>query len=559
MITLTELADRYWTTYAEYSPSTATARGVHDFDDQLRQFDDDWLETMAGRFRSLASQAAEVDQSTLTADERVSLALLAHETSTWARDIELRWGMAPVDPFIGPHIILMSGARISTVATMEQANTLLGRYSKVGAHLEDALRFHRSLANEGKTPANASLGRVLSQLDGYLASSLDSDPFLGLKLPEEGEPAETWKQKATDLVTSVIRPAMQAYRDGLVQHIGPLARPDDKCGLVWMEGGEELYEHLIYKYTQLDKTAGEIHDIGLEWATEINASEWVEIGSRAFGVETIEEVFEALHSASDAHFTSEEEMLEHARAAIARAWGAVPEWFGALPRTMCDVVPVPTEVAPAMPPAYYSQPPIDGSRDGQYFLNTYKPEERDRFEYESIHFHEAVPGHHFDRSLASESPGIPTFRRYSLVFAYTEGWGLYSERLADEMGLYASDIDRLGMVSADAWRAGRLVVDTGMHAMGWSRQEAIDFLHKWTPIGSLTIEQEVDRYIGMAGQALAYKLGQLEIFRLRREAEERLGDTFDVKGFHDTLLTHGAMPLPLLDGAVQAWIEEQTR
>jgi uncharacterized protein (DUF885 family) len=200
------------------------------------------------------------------------------------------------------------------------------------------------------------------------------------------------------------------------------------------------------------------------------------------------------------------------------------------------------------------QPPVDGSRPGRYFLNTYKPEERDRFEYESIHFHEGIPGHHFDRSLASELEGIPTFRRYAQVFAHTEGWGLYSERLADEMGLYSSEVDRLGMVSADAWRAGRLVTDTGIHALGWSRQQAVEFLQRWTPIGLLTIEQEVDRYIGMPGQALAYKMGQLEILRLRRKAEETLGDRFDIKGFHDTMLINGAMPLPMLSDAVSAWI-----
>jgi uncharacterized protein (DUF885 family) len=198
-------------------------------------------------------------------------------------------------------------------------------------------------------------------------------------------------------------------------------------------------------------------------------------------------------------------------------------------------------------------PPLDGSRPGTYFINTYKPEERDLFEYESIHFHEGIPGHHFDRSLAAELEGLPPFRRYAMVYAHTEGWGLYSERLADEMGLYSSDIDRLGMISADAWRAGRLVTDTGIHAMGWSRQQAIDFLQKWTPIGLLTIEQEVDRYIGMSGQALSYKMGQLEIMRLRQESEKNLGDRFDIKGFHDTMLIHGAMPLPLLGQVVQEW------
>jgi len=264
-------------------------------------------------------------------------------------------------------------------------------------------------------------------------------------------------------------------------------------------------------------------------------------------------VFERLHSDPSLRFSSEEQMLEHARAAIDRAWNAVDDWFGARPDTPCTVVPVPADQAPALPPAYYMQPPIDGSRPGTYFLNTYKPEERALFEYESIHFHEAIPGHHFDRSLAAELEGIPTFRRYAQVYAHTEGWGLYSERLADEMGLYSAATDRLGMISADAWRAGRLVVDTGMHALGWRRQQAIEFLQKWTPIGLLTIEQEVDRYIGMPGQALSYKMGQLEIMRLRREAEEKLGHRFDIKGFHDTMLVNGAMPLPMLSDAVEEW------
>jgi len=271
-------------------------------------------------------------------------------------------------------------------------------------------------------------------------------------------------------------------------------------------------------------------------------------------LDTKEAIFERLHSDPAMRFTSETEMLEHARATLDRAWAAVDDWFGARPDTPCNVVPVPAAIASAMPPAYYMQPPVDGSRPGTYFLNTYKPEERDRFEAESTHFHEAIPGHHFDRSLATELEGIPDFRRYAQVFAHTEGWGLYSERLADEMGLYSSDVDRLGMLAADAWRAGRLVVDTGMHALGWSRQQAIDWLREWTPIGLLTIEQEVDRYIGMAGQAVSYKMGQVEIMRLRADSEARLGDAFDIKAFHDLCLTSGAMTLPLLGEAAEEWV-----
>lgn len=551
-MTLESLAERYWKTYSEYNPTVATVRGEHDFDDRLRRFDDDWLGEMADRFRSLALEAARIDTSALTTQQRISAHLLAHECGVWATEIEQRLLVAPIDPYLGPHTRLLSDTRLNTVTSMEQAEALLGRYARVGEYLRDALLFHRESADRGLAPAAASVERVISQLNGYLSSTLSDDPFLQLRLPNG--PDSGWHERAESAVREVIRPAIEEYRTGLETHVAPIARPQDRAGLAWVSGGDEIYAAMIHKYIQLERSAQEIHRIGLQWATEINAAEWVEIGSAALGASTIENVFSRLHDDPDLRFVSEEEMLQHARSALERAWGAVDGWFGAKPDTPCDVVPVPAATAPAMPPAYYSQPPVDRSRPGTYFLNTYRPTERDKFEYESIHFHEAIPGHHFDRSLAAELDGIPTFRRYAQVFAHTEGWGLYAERLADEMGLYSSDVDRLGMISADAWRAGRLVVDTGLHALGWSRLRAIEFLERWTPIGRLTVEQEVDRYIGMPGQALSYKMGQLEIHRLRAQSEAALGTSFDIKGFHDTMLTNGAMPLPMLAETVDEWI-----
>ncbi len=549
---LEPLAQKFWDTYSGYSPTVATVRGEHGFDDHLRQFDDEWLDDMKARFRSIESEASNVDTSALTTQNRISFDLLAHESGVWATQIEQRFFVSAIDPYLGPHMSLLSDTRQNTVSSMSQAESLLGRYSLIPGYLVGALKAHRKNADRGMTPATASMERVFSQLDGYLSSGLDDDPFLVLELPD-GLGDDTWKDRAADLVRESIRPAFEEYRAGLVEHIAPVSRPDDKCGLVWMTNGEEIYSSLIHEYTQLSETPQRIHDIGQHWATQVNAAEWAEIGQKAFGIGTMDEVFGRLHNDPTLRFNSEEEMLEHARSAIERAWNEVDDWFGARPETPCTVVPVPPATAPAMPPAYYMQPPIDGSRPGTYFLNTYKPEQRDKFEYESIHFHEAIPGHHFDRSLASEMEGIPLPRRYARVYAHTEGWGLYSERLADEMGLYSSEIDRLGMVSADAWRGARLVVDTGIHALGWSRQQAIEYLQRWTPIGLLTIEQEVDRYIGMAGQALSYKMGQLEIMRLRREAEETMGSRFDIKGFHDTMLVNGAMPLPMLSDAVEEW------
>ncbi len=548
---LNEICDRFWTLIAEYAPTVATTRGEHGFDDRLRNFDTDYLDGLGSKFRSIESSAKALDSAASETQDRITSGLLAHEANVWATEIEDRFLVAAVDPYLGAHTRILSDTQQNTVQTQEQANALLDRYRGVGRYLKGALDLSRANAEVGMTPARASLTRVLSQLDGYLASGYDDDPFLKLRVPGPESATTSWREVARDLVTTVIRPAIAEYRSGLAEYLGPVARPDEKAGLVWMTNGERIYSSLIDKYTQTGKTAQEIHDIGQEWGTSLLVSEWVDIGQTAFGLDTVEAVFDRLHNDPAMRFESEKEMLEHARETVARAWDAVDAWFNVRPDTPCTVVPVPAAFAAAMPPAYYMQPPTDGSRPGTYFLNTHKPNERDRFEYQSTHFHEAIPGHHFDRSIASSLKGIPDFRRYAQVYAHTEGWGLYSERLADEMGLYSTDVDRLGMLTADAWRAGRLVVDTGMHALGWSRQAAIDWLSKWTPIGLLTIEQEVDRYIGMPGQALSYKMGQLEIMTLRSEAQAKLGDAFDIKAFHDVMLTNGAMTLPLLRQRVE--------
>jgi uncharacterized protein (DUF885 family) len=547
------LSERFWTAFSEYMPTVATVRGEHRFDDRLPVYTDEWLERVSATFRDIGAGAAAIDPGGLETQDRITRDLLIHETGVWADEIADRFMVAAVDPYLGPHNRLLTDTQENTVTSADQAEALLTRYSLVGDFLESSLSLIRENRAAGMTPPQASVERVLSQLEGYLASPADTDPFLQLSLPE-GVDRGRWLERAAGLVETVIKPAMDAFRQGLIEHVMSVARPNDRPGLAWMSNGEPIYRHMIHKYTQLDRSPEETHEIGLYWATEVLPAEWAEMGRRAVGIEDMQTLFRHLHDDPSFRFTSEEEMLEHARATIARAWDAVDDWFGARPQTPCQVVAVPASIAPAMPPAYYMQPPPDGSREGTYFLNTYKPEERGRFQFEATHFHEAIPGHHFDRSLASELDGIPMFRRFSQVYAHTEGWGLYAERLADEMGLYSSDVDRLGMLSADAWRSGRLVVDTGLHALGWSRDQAIDWLLEWTPIGRLTIEQEVDRYIGMPGQALSYKMGQLEIMRLRGEAEERLGADFDIKRFHDSLLISGAMTLPLLAEVVPDWL-----
>jgi uncharacterized protein (DUF885 family) len=324
--------------------------------------------------------------------------------------------------------------------------------------------------------------------------------------------------------------------------------------MLHLPDGARRYEMLIGVFTSLDLGADEIHRIGVEEATGSLREEFAEIGEDAFGIADAAKVIDRLRSDPALRYSTEGEMLEHARLIIERAWRAVPPWFGVMPKASCEVVPVPTGLAPSMPSAYYGVGAPDGSRPGRYYLNTHQPETRTRFDAEAVAHHEAIPGHHFDRTLASELTDIPRFRRYAADIAHAEGWGLYAERLADEIGLYSSPVDRLGMVSSDAWRAIRLVVDTGIHHLGWTRGQAIDFFTEHAPVTPETIAGEIDRYIAMPGQALAYKMGQREIFRLREKARAEMGDRFTYPGFHDVVLTNGSVPLAVLGRLVDDWI-----
>jgi uncharacterized protein (DUF885 family) len=229
------------------------------------------------------------------------------------------------------------------------------------------------------------------------------------------------------------------------------------------------------------------------------------------------------------------------------------DWFGILPQAPCEVVRMEPHQEKHSTIAFYRRPAADGSRPGQYYINTYAPETRPRYEAEALAYHESIPGHHLQIAIGQELTRLPAFRRHAWVTVFGEGWGLYVERLADEMGLYSGDLDRIGMLSYDAWRACRLVVDTGIHALGWSRQQAIDYMLANTALAENNIVNEVDRYITTPGQALAYKIGQREILRLRREAEKRLGPRFDIKSFHDAVLGEGTVDLATLRAMVEEW------
>lgn len=281
------------------------------------------------------------------------------------------------------------------------------------------------------------------------------------------------------------------------------------------------------------------------------------MGSRVLGTGDVQEIFRRLREDPELRWSSASELLDSARTAISKAESEAPRWFGRIPAQPWVVQEVPASAGPGGPVAYYMQPAADGSRPGTYFANTHNVTERVKYPSESIAFHEVIPGHHFQLSIAQELAELPLLRRIGGITAYIEGWGLYSERLAEEMGLYSNDLALLGMLANDSLRAGRLVVDTGLHAKGWSRQQAVDYLAANTPTALVEIESEVDRYIAAPGQALAYMVGRLEIKRIREAAEHRLGDAFDLRAFHDRVLGSGSVPLGVLDEVIDDWCSSQ--
>jgi uncharacterized protein (DUF885 family) len=288
---------------------------------------------------------------------------------------------------------------------------------------------------------------------------------------------------------------------------------------------------------------------------EIRA-EMREIAQNMLGSDDVDEALRRMRSDRAYQFSSREEMLDVAEGAVARAEAAIPQWFGIVPGATVRVEPVPSFSEPSAPGGFYNPPAEDGSRPGVYYINLYEADTKPRAGLEATAFHETYPGHHLQGAIALEREGLHPLQRYMYLSGFGEGWGLYSERLADEMGLYSGDVDRLGLLSNEALRAARLVVDAGMHALGWTRQQAIDYMLENTAESESSVTAEVDRYIAVPGQATSYMLGNLEIRRLREQARAALGDRFDIRAFHDRILEDGAVPLVMLREKIERWIEQ---
>jgi uncharacterized protein (DUF885 family) len=551
---LDRLATEYWDYALSTFPTEALLMGDHRFDDQMerasRQHED---EQIAG-FDGFAAAAEAVSHTELTPDEQITRGVLIEEASGRANELRSRAAEFDVSPSWGLHILLPQITGQIPLTEPEHADAIVAKWGKVGETFDDLIHRLRQGMAKDRTPPRTSVEKVIAQIDHYLAGDIAADPYVNVPPPPGFTDDQTaaWREQLAQKVTDIVRPAYERYRHELADEVLPKSRPEERTGIRWLPDGEEVYARAIRRHTSLDMAPLDIHNIGLEEISRLEG-EYRAMSREVLGTSNVEHIYDQLRNDPALRFETSEQVLAGAQTAMDRARAAIPDWFGRLPQADCVMMEVPEAGAQDAPIAYYLPPATDGSRPGTYFINTTEPTTRTRYESEALAFHESIPGHHLQLAIAQELEDIPEFRKHALVTVYVEGWGLYTERLADEMGLYSGPLERMGMLSFDSWRASRLVVDTGIHALGWSKQDAIDFMVANTPQALNNIENEVERYIGMPGQALAYMIGRREIMKLRQDAQRSMGAGFDIKGFHDTVLSSGPVPLGILRELVEEW------
>lgn len=435
---------------------------------------------------------------------------------------------------------------------------LLARYRAIPGAIDAEIAAYRQGLSEGRVVTRTTARAVETQAEDQLAAPTVGWSLLDLEGPalRAADPAvtEAFRREARGIVEREIAPAYARWRDFVRDEVLPAARSDDHPGVGSLPDGARCYRGAIAQHVTAPLDPAALHQAGLDHLVAIH-DRMRTVGARAFGTDDLAEILLRLRTDPSLRYPDAAAITVAAEASLARAQAESPRWFGRLPRTPCVVHEIPATEAPYATIAYYMPPHPDGSRPGAYYVNTSSAATRPAYEAAVLAFHESVPGHHLQIALAQEEPLQPAFRRDVGANVFVEGWGLYAETLAEEAGLYTTDLDTLGRLSFAAWRASRLVVDTGLHDQGWSRAQAEAFLRDNTALADENVRNEVDRYIGWPGQALSYKVGEQAILALRAEAQRDLGAQFTLPAFHDALLRGGPVPLPMMEARVRAWIQ----
>ena len=544
-----DLADRFWEGVLQRDPMSATILGDDRYDDRWPDLGASGRADEAAFLRATMAEAREIPSDGLAPEQVITRDLLVLVAENRLEAQAQKQYQLGIDHMSGPQIWPAEIAQYQAGDTPERLEQLLARHAAYPELIEQYISTLAEGVADGRTSAAVPVRRAIDQIERFLAMAPADHPAATM-----ARVADDDRSAVAESVGRHVYAGLQRLRGYLVDDYEPNARPEP--GLSTTPGGDAAYRLAIRSQTSIDASAEDVHAFGMADLEAIEA-EKDEIAHR-LGLPDRHALRRALADDPANHTDEPSAIVDLAQAQTDRAYAEAPKYFGRLPSANCYVKAVEAYREKDSPPAFYMPPSLDGSRQGQYYINTYQPADRQLHKLAAFTFHEATPGHHFQIAIEMELGGLPAFRRLGARMAgvaYSEGWGLYTERLADEMGLYADERERFGMLEAQSFRAARLVVDSGLHAMGWSRQQAIDFMHQRGDVPMVDAEIEVDRYTVWPGQALAYKLGQREIERARADVTEAMGDRFDLRAFHDEVLGHGSLPLATLRREILGWVE----
>ena len=545
-----DLADRFWEGILERDPVWGTVLGDERQNHRWPDLGEDGRAADEAAYRSALAEGRAIPADGLEPEQVITRDLIILISENHLEALAQKQYQLALDHMSGPQVWPAELAQYQPVDTPERLERLLQRYAAYPAAIEQYVATLAEGVADGRTAASVPVRRAIEQIDRLLAMTPAGHPATAM-VPGL---ADADRDRVVEAVDTHVFAGLRRLRGYLADEYESRARTQP--GLSATPGGDEAYRLAIRMQTSLDTTADEVHAFGLADLEAIEAEK--DDIARALGHVDRHALRAALAEDPDNHSDDPEAIVRLAQDQTDRAYAEAPNYFGRIPSANCYVKAVETYREAESPPAFYMPPSLDGSRQGQYYINTYQPQERQLHRLASITFHEATPGHHFQIGIEMELQGLPPFRTLGARIAggaYVEGWGLYTERLADEMGLYASEPERFGMLEAQSFRASRLVVDSGLHALDWTRDQAIAFMNERGTLPMVDAEIEVDRYTVWPGQALAYKVGQREIERARADVEAAMGSRFDLRAFHDEVLGHGSLPLATLRREILGWVE----
>jgi uncharacterized protein (DUF885 family) len=555
---LHDIFDREWKSRLAEDPLLATSVGVHDSDGLLPSITDADLARRDGTWTQYAAEVDAIDPAKLDEADRVNLDIFRAQLRE--RIDDYRFGAHQI-PFNADSGFYSSFSRLPEdvpLRTSADYRNYISRLRAWPGYVDQQIAHMRAGLARGMTQPRAVLDGIDRVIGAHVVDAPEKSVFFGPLGAFPSSVAQTdraaLERDGKAAIMDAVVPAYARLRDFMLEEYIPGARAT--LGASGLPDGTGYYASQIRVYTTLEMTPREIHDLGLSEVARIRQG--MDEVIRRVGFEgSFAGFLEFLRTDPRFYAKSADELLMRAAWIAKTMDGKLPSLFGTLPRLPYTVEPVPDDIAPKYTSGRYVNAPIGSTKPGIYWVNTYSLDKRPVYNLEALTLHEAVPGHHLQIALNQELGELPPFRRYSYISAFGEGWGLYSEWLGIEAGLYKDPYSEFGRLTYEMWRACRLVVDTGIHAFGWTREQALDYLASNTALPLLEVRTEIDRYISWPGQALAYKIGELKIRELRRRAEEALGTSFDLRAFHDAVLRNGSVPLGVLEAIINGWIAER--